>query len=205
MGTDRSLVKHVGGFLFCALLLSGCSTSVDGDPRDAGGPATPATSASGPAERGITNPPGVITVNGALGDERRLVARAIEDLKTVGLWRELTGHLYSVRVGVHPGRERIPEDGHLADAVRTIKLDGDVGGIYCQITFYSAAMSDDLVRVAGYFDQGLISTPAPTERQFYAAILGHELAHCLGQGRGEAEARRWEAEVLAAVKDEGIQ
>lgn len=205
MGEDHLMLKLSGFLLSCILILAGCSSTASRSSPDVPSRVEPRATTSGPAERGITDPPGVIAVNGALGADRKLVAQAIADVKAVGFWRELTGHLYSVRIGVRPGEERIPEDGHLADAIRTIKLDGDMGGIYCQITFYSAAMSDDLARVGQYFDQGLISTPPPTERQFYAAILGHELAHCLGEGKGEDVARAWEARVLQAVQGEGIE
>ena len=198
---------RASALLACVLLLGACSSPADPGPApDQVAPATPGPSSSGPAERGITDPPGVIVVNGALGaGDRRLVTTAVEDVKATGLWKELTGHLYSVRIGIRPGEERIPEDGHLADALRTLKLDGDLGGIYCQITFYSAAMAGDLERVGEYFDQGLIATPPPSERQFYAAILGHELAHCLGKGKGEQVAQAWEKKVLDAVKDAGIE
>ncbi|MBA2725007.1 MAG: hypothetical protein H0U53_03360, partial [Actinobacteria bacterium] len=127
----RRMLRLAAGLLSSALILAGCSSTAERSSPDASDRAEPAATASGPAERGITNPPGVIAVNGALGADRKLVAQAIADVKTVGFWRELTGHLYSVRMGVRPGEERIPEDGHLADAIRTIKLDGDVGGIYC--------------------------------------------------------------------------
>ena len=198
------MFKLVTSLLVGLLLLTSCSDAAE-EPRRRALETPPAQEeASPPAERGITNPPGVVVVNGALGADRKLIAQAIEDVKATGFWRELTEHLYSVRIGLRPGAERIPEDGHLADALRTLKLDGDVGGIYCQITFYSAAMSGDLERVGEYFDQGLVASPPPTERQFYASILGHELAHCLGQGKGEGVAQQWEARVLGALQDEGI-
>lgn len=195
--------RFSAAFICYLLVAAGCSGAPEPAREPVARPA-PASTPSGPAERGITDPPGVIVVNGALEDDRQLVARAVRDVKSTGYWKELTGHLYSVRIGVRPGDERIPEDGHLADAVRTLKLDGDLGGVYCQITFYSAAMSNDLVRVGQYFDQGLIATPPPSERQFYAAILGHELAHCLGEGKGEPVARTWEERILKAVKAAGI-
>jgi len=196
--------KLVTSLLLGTLFLGACSQAAPEKQRPASEEASPQESSSPPAERGITDPPGVVVVNGALGDDRKLIAQAIEDVKAAGYWRELTGHLYSVRIGLRPGVERIPEDGHLADALRTLKLDGDVGGIYCQITFYAAAMSQDLERVGDYFDQGLVPSPPPTERQFYASILGHELAHCLGKGKGEAVAQQWEARVLGALEDAGI-
>ena len=196
--------KRVTNLLVAALLLGACSQTPPSTERPSSQEASRQASPSPPAERGITNPPGVVVVNGALGEDRKVIAQAVEDVKATGFWRELTGHLYSVRIGLRPGEERIPEDGHLADALRTLKLDGDVGGVYCQITFYSAAMSQDLERVGEYFDQGLVSSPPPTERQFYASILGHELAHCLGKGKGEAVAQQWEARVLGALEDAGI-
>jgi len=182
------------------LLLVGC----DGGGGRPGAAPTPSATSS-PAARGITKPEGLIVRNAALGFSKKLVRRAIADLKEVGLWKPLTRHLYSIRFASRLGRVNIPEDGHLADAYLTAEIDGNEGGAMCDIMFFPSAMAADLARWRAYHSQGLLPDPPPTIRQFWASITAHELAHCLKHGRGEPTAERWEARALAALRDAGIQ
>ena len=188
-----------------ALLLSSAATlgACSGPDQSPIARSTPEGSPSGegePAERGITQPEGLIVQNVAQGGSRQLVATAIGDLKRERLWKRLTDHLYVVKIGSRLGRANVPEDGHLADVYLTAQIDDGVGGSLCDIMFFTTAMADDLDRWRTYNAQGLLDDPAPTRRQFWASILAHELAHCLDHGRGEPAAERWEAKALEAVR-----
>lgn len=145
--------------------------------------------------------------NRATGATRARLARAIGDLKATRFWDRLTEDLYMVSIGSRPGRQYVPEDGHLAEARAFPYLDDDGGGRLCDITFFPTAIADDLELQTRYHDQGLLDRAPPTRRHFWTAILGHELAHCLPNQKdglpaltGEAAARRWEKRVLAAVE-----
>lgn len=125
---------------------------------------------------------------------------AITDLKAAGLWAELTRHLYIIEISTVPGRRFLPEDGHLADAFRTLHLDAGGRGVKCEIRFYPAAIAADRRRVAEYYALGLIDRPPPSGRHTWASVLAHELAHCGPSGvRGEAHAHNWERRALAAL------
>lgn len=148
------------------------------------------------ARRPITRPDHVLVTNAALGGSRRHVRRAIRDLRRIGMWQRLTEHLYSVRFATRPGRDQVPDDGHLADAYLTAQIDGRRGGPACDVMFFPAAMADDLERWRTYHGRGLLADPPPSARHFWAAITAHELAHCLGDGKGEGAAMRWERRAL---------
>lgn len=198
----RMLHRRLATLLLACVLLAGCSGS-NPQPAADGRSATPRPTAS--AKRGITTPKRLILTNSAFGRSRARVATAIEDLKAVGYWKDLTGHLYELKIGSRLGLENVPEDGHLADAYLTAKIDGEEGGSYCDIMFFPAAMSADLERWRNYYASGLLDDPAPTFRQFWAAILGHELAHCQRGRNGEPAALKWEDKVLAAVREAGLE
>ncbi|MGI8775289.1 MAG: hypothetical protein ACR2KQ_09830 [Actinomycetota bacterium] len=184
--------------LLVALLMGACSGA--STPEPAARPTAPDTAPSpGLEQRGITKPEGVIVENAAQPGTKKLVREAIADLKEVGIWRKLTKHLYGVKFATRPGRNSVPPDGHLADAFLTAKVDGDVGGTYCDIMFFPVAMADDLARWRSYHAQGLVAEPAPTARQFWASIMAHELSHCMRKKRGEKAARAWEKRALEAV------
>jgi hypothetical protein len=145
--------------------------------------------------------------NRASGAARARLARAIGDLRATALWRRLTKDLFVISVGSRPGRQYVPDDGHLAEARAFPYVDDDGSGRLCDITFFPTAIDDDLRLQAHYHEQGLLDRAPPTKRHFWTSILGHELAHCLPNQRdglpaltGEAAARRWERKVLAAVE-----
>jgi hypothetical protein len=180
-------------------------TSCDKDPVVAGDtPPSPATIVT-PDGRPSAVPEvvtGDVTVqNDALGDSEELVERAIADLKRLGFWGDLTDHLYVLKISSRPGPDRIPDDGHLADAFLTAQIDETTAGSLCDVMFFPDAMVADLARYEDYYNRGLLPDPTPTLRQFWASILGHELAHCLDHGRGEPTAERWEKKVLAAARE----
>lgn len=198
----RTAHRWLVPLLLVSLLSAACSGS-DPQPDADGASVTPRPTAS--AKRGITTPRRLILTNSAFGRSRARVATAIDDLKAVGYWKELTGHLYELKIGSRVGLENVPEDGHLADAYLTAKIDGDEGGSYCDIMFFPAAMAADLERWRNYYASGLLDDPAPTFRQFWAAILGHELAHCQRRRNGEPAALKWEDKVLAAVREADLE
>ncbi|MFN2526588.1 MAG: hypothetical protein ABR505_10075 [Actinomycetota bacterium] len=151
--------------------------------------------------------PTVRIENLALGKSRARVAAAVASLKEIELWRRLTRHLYIVRLGSRPGVGDVPDDRHLADAYLRAQIDeGGAGGV-CDIMFYPRALKDDLQRATDYYSQGL-GGPPPALEDFWAAILAHELAHCLpyktkkGVAREAPEplAERWEARVLRRLQ-----
>ena len=194
-------MRKLASVLLCSLLLAACTIDAEppmrmGKPRiDPGPSATPATK-----ERPSLKPKGARVENVAFGRSHGHARQAVKDLKRVGLWKRLTDHLYVVKMGSRLGRESIPEDGHLADAILTAQVDEQGRGSLCDIRFYPTAMSDDLARWAQYYAQNLLPEPAPTLRQFWGAILAHELAHCLGHGKGEPVAERWEDRALRALR-----
>jgi hypothetical protein len=145
--------------------------------------------------------------NRASGKARGRVVKAIRDLKTTPYWDRLTKHLYVVSIGSRPGRQYVPDDGHLAEARAFPFADDDGGGRLCDITFFPTAIDDDRRLQAHYFEQGLLDRGPATLRDFWASILGHELAHCLVRKENglpaltpEPVAKRWEKKVLAALE-----
>jgi hypothetical protein len=160
----------------------------------------PARSPALPSERGITRPQRAKVVFRAAGEPARRLRQAEHDLKGIGLWKRLSGHLYEVRVAVRPGRSDIPGDRHLADAYPSaVAAPGGFGSL-CDIVFYPAAIAQDLARWRRYYAEGLLGTPPDSLRQYWGSILAHELAHCLGNGKGERVARRWERRALAKLR-----
>ena len=202
---ETEAVKLIACALAAALLFAACSEDNPRPGEVAASPSSAPAQAEGTAaERGITQPDGTVVQNVAHGASKRSASRAIKDLKKVKLWKPLTEHLYVIKIGSRLGRPSVPEDGHLADAYLTAQIDDDgVGGSLCDIMFFPTAMADDLRRWRTYNAQGLLVDPAPTGRQFWAAILAHELAHCLDHGKGEPAAERWEARALEALRRRG--
>ncbi|MQB00083.1 MAG: hypothetical protein GEU78_07275 [Actinobacteria bacterium] len=190
--------------LVLALALAACDPS--DRPPPAARPTSPAAVSPTPEQRTPSVRLPKID-NRASGVTRARLQRAIRDLRAVGFWRRLTKNLYVVSIGSRPGRQYVPEDGHLAEARAFPFLDDDGAGRLCDITFFPTAINDDLRLQAHYHEEGLLDRAPPTRRHFWAAILGHELAHCLPNQKdglpaltGEAVARRWEKRVLAAVE-----
>lgn len=198
---ETGKVKPIACALAAVLLFGACSSESSPPRGEAAASPSPMHPDGAAAERGITQPDRIVVQNAAHGPSKRWVARAIEDLEKVRLWKRLTRHLYVIKIGSRLGRSSVPDDGHLADAYLTAQIDDDgVGGSLCDIMFFPTAMTDDLARWRTYHAQGLLADPAPTRRQFWATILAHELAHCLDHGKGEATAERWEARALEALR-----
>lgn len=195
------LVTAFGLFVSCA-----GGTGPEADPQ---GERRPSTTHSTPSnetgERGpLTRPDRVLVDNQGKGKHRSRISRAIADLKVVGMWKGLTRELFVVELSARPGRDFVPEDGHLADAYRTLDIRGEYAGVLCDITFYPRAMLDDLDRWRDFFERGLMAEPPPTARQLWAAILAHELSHCLKRDNDEDSARAWERRALRAVVAAGL-
>lgn len=134
--------------------------------------------------------------NNAFGSSARFVGRAVRDLKRLDLWVPLTRHLYVIELGSRLGRDDVPRDGHLADAYVTGLVEEEGAGALCDIMFFPTAVTDDLARWRTYYTDGLLEAPPPTLRQFWAALLAHELGHCMEGPRGERVAERWEHKAL---------
>jgi hypothetical protein len=165
----------------------------------------PRATATGLVSTRPATEPALRLENRGLGATKADIARAVADLKEVGLWDDLTDHLYVLKIATRPGLEDIPEDGHLADALLTAAVDDFGMGSACDIMFFPAAIARDLERWRGYYAEGLVPDPPPTLRQYWASILAHELGHCLNWEGGEPYAERWEARALAAVRRAGLE
>ena len=132
--------------------------------------------------------------------DRARVERAIRTLKRLGFWDDLTGSLDFVIVRTRSGARRIPQDGHLADSLFTVYIGPGPDGLVCDVVIFSRALSDDVVLQSTYYEQGTLESLPPSLRQFWAEILGHELAHCTDKGQeGEKRSTRWEHRILAAM------
>jgi len=139
------------------------------------------------------------------GRTRARLVTAVRDLKRVDLWPRLTDHLYEIELDSRAGTANVPPDGHLADAYFTGVVDERGAGPVCDVMFFPSAVAADLVRWRQYYAAGVMASPAPTERAFYAALVAHELAHCRRGARGEPVARAWEARALRAVRAAGLE
>ena len=193
-------LRILGLSLVALLTVAGCraSSSPEPTPRRVGPAPAPSPSVSQPP----VNPPGIVVRNVAFGKSKPRIHRAIGDLKDVRLWYRLTKHLYQVKFGSRLGVTNIPEDGHLADAVLTAAIEEDGQGALCDIMFFPNAITQDLKRWATYSSQGLTRRPPPSARDYWAAILAHELAHCLDHGSGEKVAEGWEKRALRELEAE---
>jgi hypothetical protein len=141
-------------------------------------------------------PMSVRVQNHAFGSSARFVQQAVRDLKRLDLWGPLTDHLYVIKVGSRSGRDNVPRDGHLADAYITGLVEDEGAGALCDIMFFPTAITDDLARWRTYHANGYLEAPAPSLRQFWAALLAHELGHCMEGPRGEKVAEKWEQRAL---------
>lgn len=195
---------RVVALVLLVVFVAGCSSERSARPEAASSPGTASVSPT-PANRPVVTPDRLIVENDGFGRSKGRVAQAIADLKEVGLWQRLTRRLYAVKFGSRPGETNIPDDGHLADAFLTVRIDGDFGGAFCDVMFFPRAIIADLDRWELYHSQGLMSDPAPTIRQFWASIMAHELAHCFKGRNGEPIAMEWEDKALQAVRDAGLE
>ena len=142
----------------------------------------------------------VIEATGVTRDRLRV---AVSDLKAIDMWRDLTDHLYVIELDSRFGSANAPEDGHLADAYFTGIIDKRGGGVVCDIMFFPAAVTADLVRWRDYFARGLVAEAPPTVRAFYGSLLAHELAHCRRGPHGEKVATGWEERARGALTAAG--
>ena len=183
--------------MLLALVMVAC---VGEDPTLRPGPAgSPAETV---AERPTTDPQRSGRARVQLEARRRargLIATGIADVKRLGLWDDLTRHLYLIKIDSRLGRLNVPEDGHLADTYFTGVIDERGAGALCDIMFFPTAVHDDLVRWRTYYGQGRIADVPPSLRAFYGSLVAHELAHCAPGARGEPAARAWERRVRLAL------
>ena len=186
------------------LILGGCDAVGGLSMAPTARPAeTPMGDAPTPSEREATERP-LKVFNNAFEDSKRRVARAIKDLKSVGLWKRLISErLYVIEIQSREGAARIPEDGHLADATLQGYIDDEGSGGRCYILFYPVAIERDLIVQQQGFELGHWGEPPPL-RRFWGAILAHELAHCLKWDGGEPFAEKWEARALTILAEAGI-
>ncbi len=208
-GCHAGRVKRLALCLGVTLVFVACSSEpVERSPRSS----APTPVEPGPEQRAATTPKGVVVENVAFGPSKRLARKAVADLKRLGYWRPLTKRLYVVRIQSRLGKIAVPDDGHLADVLLQAQVDRDRAGALCNIMFFPTAIREDLERWRDYWAAGYMEDPPPTERQFWVAILAHELAHCIvteekRQGvkvpvmSGEDVAERWEAKVLAQARE----
>jgi hypothetical protein len=174
-----------------ALLVTGLSFVLACDAPSSEQDARPRSPSRGPSERDAT----VRLENDALGASKQRVNQAVADLKAIGLWDDLTNHLYVVNVQSRPGPSNIPDDRHLADAFLTAQVDEEGSGGLCSIMFFPAAVRAEYAELLAYAAEQPTYEP-PSLRHFWASILGHELGHCFKGQPGEDVARRWEHRVL---------
>jgi hypothetical protein len=165
------------------------------------------TPAATPTEGGPQNraPTEVRVDNLATGPSHARVATAVRDLKRIGLWDDLSAHLFVIEIQSRAGREDIPDDKHLADAFLSGTIEAGGSGGFCSIMFFPTAISVDLRQWRSYYEQGLHPEEPPTMRQFWTSILGHELGHCFKGQPGEDVAEHWEAKVLEALRKANIE
>lgn len=181
------------GALAALLVLGACDPKEP--PRPEAPSPTPLTRPStAPTDRALS------VIFEATGRTRARLKRAVADLKSVGLWRRLTHHLYLIELDSRSGGANVPEDGHLADAYFTGFADDGGGGAVCDIMFFPTAVSGDLARWRDYYGRGLVAERPPSLRTFYGSLLAHELAHCRRGPRGEAVARAWEERARVALE-----
>ena len=174
-----------------AFLVAGLVFAVACDEPRGGRDEQPSSAARRPSERDAT----VRLENDALGASKQRVNQAVADLKAIGLWDDLTNHLYVVNIQSRPGTSNIPDDRHLADAFLTAQIDEQGSGGLCSIMFFPAAVRGEYAELLAYAADHP-TYEAPSLRDFWASILGHELGHCFKGQPGEDVARRWEHRVL---------
>lgn len=192
------------GAVAVTLLLCVAACDAPTRPGAARSSTTPTISAgptsAEPAARPPTGKPSLRLYVDAEGAASHRVERAIRDLKSVSLWRRLTTHLYILRIETRTG-QRVPEDGHLADAGLAVHVDPMGAGLYCYVRMWPAALERDLANQRVYYSEGRLGFVPPSDRIFWASILGHELGHCQSRHEVTPEdvALEWENRVRDAL------
>lgn len=177
------------------LCLGACDTPPDSAAGRASPTPIPSETSEGPAARPPTWPPSLRVYVDAKGAARKRVTRAVRDLKMISMWHRLTDRLFILRIETRTGEEGgVPEDGHLADAGLAVHVDPTGAGWYCYIRMWPAALERDLANQRTYYAEGRLGFEPPSERVFWASILGHELGHCQGRRQVTPEdvALEWE-------------
>lgn len=118
----------------------------------------------------------------SFGSARRDVIVAVRILKRIKYWDDLTRGLGVVSVHGGPGARRGPYGSAF--------INYDDHGKICSIALYP-----------GRVRHNLRENPALRRREFWTRLLAHELAHCLGDGRGEGVAYGWGRRVGRAMAD----
>ena len=182
--------------LVTMLSLASCDTPPEPAAGRASTPPTAPAASPDAAPRPPTSPPSLRVYVDAKGDARDRVARAVRDLKTISMWRRLTDRLFILRIETRTGGG-VPEDGHLADAGLAVHVDPTGAGWYCYIRIWPEALERDLANQRTYYAEGRLGFEPPSERVFWASILGHELGHCQGRRQVTPEdvALEWENRV----------
>lgn len=189
--------------ILTALAAAPACTSRPGLPPMTGPTGDPSPAPTEARRDASDGPPKVVN---AAGDASRAeITQAIRDLKTANVWAAVTpDDVDRIEIRSRDGVERVPDDKHLAEAQRVPYLVGERFAVDCLIVFFPDALRRDLVVQADGYDSGYLDSPPPSERQFWAAILAHELAHCLRWAGGEPFAEKWETRTLAALQGAGI-
>lgn len=122
-------------------------------------------------------------------------------MKRIGLWRPLTRHLGVIAMTAFDEKWRVAPDGHLADAFVQTTDENGVFQIRCDVEFFTHAIAKQLViyRKPSY---GLGLDPPQSLREVYAAVVAHELAHCLSGPHGEKVAQWWERDAVRRFREE---
>jgi|GEM_PF-2453375 hypothetical protein len=197
MTAEKSATKTV---LFVVLMASLVGAACTRGSASAPAPQPEVSASPAPSPTGDRPERDLKVWNEAVGKSRKRVRAAIRDLKRVGMWQKLIWKdLYVVQIQSRPGVQRVPEDGHLADASYHSYIDDDGSGSLCFILFYGRALKNDLDRWNSYAAQGIARYDPPTLEDYWAAVLAHELGHCHRGLRGEKVARRWESRAWIAL------
>ncbi len=197
--TERLLLSAVAA----TLLGTACTTTSPPDDRARPAPVRVEPSPTA-ARRSATQPPALKLQIIVKPPYRGLARQAVQDLKVLGFWDDFTRHLYAMKLASRPAKGVAPEKETLADAFLRAQIDKDGRGALCDIVFYADAIAPDLERWRAYYAAGSIDRAPPESlRQYWALLLGHELAHCLPGRRDEPVAEAWEARVLEAMRERG--
>jgi hypothetical protein len=199
-------VKRTAAALVAVLALTGCSSE---EPTRTARPKAEKPERKKSPQRGPekkikkrrpTGPQGALVLNDTRGKAKTLTMHAIADLKRMGYWRGLTKKIYAIRISTRGGTLSVREDGRLGDSLWTYYRNEKTGelGDLCDVLLFTQAVEDDVARQVSYYAEGRLDHPAPTLGQFWAVLLGHEIAHCSKRGqKGEAYSSRWESRILA--------
>jgi hypothetical protein len=126
------------------------------------------------------------------GQVRQRVEVALNDLRRFGMLDRLTRDLD--RLSFSAKRHGVPRGQHLAESKLTVKKSLVSTERTCRATVFPRSISRQyrLQESPRY----RVPHPAPSFRRLWAAIVGHELVHCLPGHPGERRARASERRIL---------